>query len=193
MKPLFLSKIKTKEKVIYLTFDDGPHPEATNFVLNELQKINARATFFCLGKNVESHPEIYHRILESGHKTGNHSYSHFNGWKTPAGIYVEDVFRAEKLIQSKWFRPPYGRISPIQFIALRKRYRIVFWTMLARDYNPAVQPKVEIDRLLKGAKEGSIIVFHDSGSSFPQMKQILPEVLKVLTVSGYRFENLPEV
>ena len=169
--PSYLWSIDTKEKIIYLTFDDGPHPLATNFVLDELKRHNAKATFFCIGKNVATHPAIYKRILEEGHSVGNHTYNHLNGWKTKNEIYFADVKEAAKLIDSDLFRPPYGRIRYAQARGLReiagKKMKLVMWDVLSGDFDRQITADKCWQNIIGKARPGSIIVFHDSQKAFP--------------------------
>jgi peptidoglycan-N-acetylglucosamine deacetylase len=147
---------------VYLTFDDGPHPETTPRILALLAKHDARATFFCLGRNAEKYPAVFDSIIEGGHAVGNHSWSHLNGWVTPTGKYLEDVQRASGVISSKLFRPPYGRITPGQYRQLRKKYEIIMWTRQFADYRPGFNPG---KTSLKGTLPGDILVLHDSPST----------------------------
>jgi len=184
----------TSEKILYLSFDDGPHPVATPFVLDELKKYNAKATFFCIGKNVQQHEAIYKRILDEGHQTGNHSQNHLNGWKTDNNSYINDIVIAKNWINSKLFRPPYGRIRRKQIEVLRNTdhdFDIIMWTVLSGDFDISVTHQVCIDRVVKNARNGSIIVFHDSEKAFPRLQNALPVILKNLNDKGYRFEKIP--
>ncbi|MEO8854776.1 MAG: polysaccharide deacetylase family protein, partial [Ginsengibacter sp.] len=144
LKKLFPDRIwdiKTEEKILYFTFDDGPHPEATLFVLDELKKVNARATFFCIGKNVKENFLIYQKIIAEGHRVGNHTYHHLNGWKTPDRKYVDDIFEAKKIIDSNLFRPPYGRITNWQAKAIsgeKFQLKTIMWDVLSGDFDPCV-------------------------------------------------------
>jgi len=181
------------EKIIYLTFDDGPHPMVTPFVLDALKKYNAKATFFCIGKNVQQHPDIYERILNDGHQTGNHTQNHLNGWKTDNNSYINDIVTAKNYINSKLFRPPYGRIRKKQIDVLRNadhNFEIIMWTVLSGDFDTSVTHQVCIDRVVNNAKNGSIIVFHDSEKAFPRLQNALPVILENLTSKGYRFEKI---
>lgn len=182
-------KISTKEKYIYLTFDDSPCLETTDFILKNLEKYNAEATFFCLGKNIEIHPSLYAKILEK-HKIGNHSYSHLNGWKTKNNIYFEDIEKAQKIINSDIFRPPYGKITPFQIKVLKKKYKIVMWEVMSRDFSIKTPSEKCLENVLKHTKSGSIIVLHDSKKAKKNMQYILPKILKYYTEKGYIFKKL---
>jgi peptidoglycan/xylan/chitin deacetylase (PgdA/CDA1 family) len=185
-------KIPTKEKILYLSFDDGPHETATPFVLDELRKYNAQATFFCLGKNVQLHPEIYQRILNEGHSTGNHTFNHLNAWHVKGEEYIDDVKHAEKFIQSKLFRPPYGRMYPQLSKKLRTQfgYKIIMWHVLSGDFDDSIAPEKCLNNVLDKAQKGSIIVFHDSSKASKNLQFALPEVLKKFTESGFVFKSL---
>lgn len=187
--------IDSKEKVIYLTFDDGPHAEATPFVLDELKKHGAKACFFCIGKNVDAHPEIYRRILEEGHSVGNHTYNHLNGWKTKNDIYLADVNKAAALIDSDLFRPPYGRITLFQARnmkgALKKpAAKIIMWDVLSGDFDLTLSKEKCLQNVILNTSSGSIIVFHDSEKAMEKMKYCLPLVLEFFVKKGYRFESI---
>src|SRR5690348_14899891 len=185
-------KIPTKEKILYLSFDDGPHETATPFVLDELRKYNAKATFFCLGKNVQSYPEIYQRILNEGHATGNHTFNHLNAWQVKHEEYINDVKHAEQFIQSKFFRPPYGRMYPRLSKTLRTQlnYKIIMWHVLSGDFDEGIAPERCLNNILKKAQKGSIIVFHDSTKASNNLQFALPEVLKNFTEKGFVFKSL---
>ncbi len=187
-------KIDTDEKIIYLTFDDGPHPEATLFVLEELKKYNAKASFFCVGKNVKENFEVYQKIISDGHKPGNHTYSHLNGWKTKDKIYIDDVAKAAKIIDSDLFRPPYGRITNFQMKALRGNklhLRTVMWDVLSGDFDPSVSGDDCYLNVVNNTKPGSIVVFHDSLKSLATLQYALPRLLKYYSENGYHFHVLP--
>ena len=191
----YIWSIDTKEKILYLTFDDGPHSVATPFVLEELKKYNAKASFFCIGKNVLAEPQIYKRIIEEGHAVGNHTYSHFNGWKTKDNFYLADVSEAGKYIDSILFRPPYGRITSFQAknikAALKKpAAKIVMWDVLSGDFDDSLTGQQCLQNVILNAKKGSIIVCHDSQKSFSKLEYFLPIVLDFFEKEGYRFEKL---
>jgi peptidoglycan-N-acetylglucosamine deacetylase len=198
VKKIFSSyvwNIDTKEKNIYLSFDDGPHPVATNFVLDQLSKYNAKATFFCIGKNVVAHPGIYQRIINEGHAVGNHTQNHLNGWKTDNNTYIRDIEKASASIQSNLFRPPYGRIRSSQAKSLKKSGNgsaIIMWSVLSGDFDTSASPEKCFYNVTKHSKAGSIIVFHDSEKAFPVVEKILPDVLKFFSEKGYQFEKIEE-
>ena len=171
---------------VFLTFDDGPTPDVTPWVLDQLRRYDFKATFFCLGKNVEQYPEIFQQILAEGHAVGNHTYSHQKGWGMKTGRYVEDVDLADDLIRSNLLRPPYGRIKQAQARVLAERYRLIMWSVLSRDYSTLVSPR----RCLRGVKKrvtgGSIVLFHDSKKAFRNLRYALPRVLDHLHERRYR-------
>ncbi|MDF1572518.1 MAG: polysaccharide deacetylase family protein [Bacteroidales bacterium] len=174
------------EKNVYLTFDDGPTPGITEWALEQLDAHQFRATFFCLGNNVETHPGIYAKILERGHAVGNHSYSHKKGFRTSVRSYVEDVDNAAELIHSDLFRPPYGRILPAQVRALNKNYRIIMWSVLSVDYNAGIPGEQVVRNVLENVRPGSVIVFHDSVKASKNLFAALPGVLEFLHREGYQ-------
>jgi peptidoglycan/xylan/chitin deacetylase (PgdA/CDA1 family) len=169
---------------VFLTFDDGPTPGVTEWILKELERFGMKATFFCLGKNVEMYPDIYQRIVDAGHKVGNHSYSHQKGWEMKSDHYVEDVDFANQLLNTDLFRPPYGRISPKQARELGERYHIVMWDVLSRDYNRKLRPRTCLNNVIKHVKAGDIVVFHDSEKAFKNLHFALPRTLKFLQEHG---------
>jgi peptidoglycan/xylan/chitin deacetylase (PgdA/CDA1 family) len=186
-------RIPTKEKVLYLTFDDGPHPEATPFVLEQLKKYQARATFFCIGKNVEAYPEIYRRILLEGHRVGNHTQDHLNGWKVDDRKYLDNIREAARRIDSDLFRPPYGRIGVLQSKVLRSapfHYDIIMWDVLSADFDVTLTGDRCARNVFQNGKAGSIVVFHDSEKAFERMSVALPVVLEKFSEQGYRFEAI---
>ena len=186
--------IKTEENALYLTFDDGPHPQATPFVLEELKKYRARATFFCVGKNVKDFFPIYQQIIYDGHKPGNHTYQHLNGWKTNDKIYLDDISEAAKIIDSNLFRPPYGKITRFQLKAIKGeklKLKPIMWDVLSGDFDAALPAENCYLNVINNAKKGSIIVFHDSSKSFPVLQLTLPRVLKYYSEKGYQFKTLP--
>jgi peptidoglycan/xylan/chitin deacetylase (PgdA/CDA1 family) len=184
--------IRQTEKLLYLTFDDGPHPVATTYVLDTLKKFNAKATFFCIGKNVVEHQEIYQRIIEEGHRVGNHSFDHLNGWKTNDKEYLENIVKAALYIDSFLFRPPYGRITRFKIDLLQKAgYKIIMWDVLSGDFDTRNTKEQCADYVLLQSKPGSIIVFHDSEKAWDRLQYALPLVLEKFINEGYRFAALP--
>ena len=183
---------KTEGKKIYLSFDDGPHESATPFVLDELKKVNAKATFFCIGKNVQQEPAIYKQILMDGHRVGNHTFNHLNGWKTNSSVYLKNVEQARELIDSNLFRPPYGRMSAFQIrnMIQKLHYKIVMWDVLSGDFDPSVSGQQAADRVMMKSRPGSIVIFHDSTKAFRVLKEALPLVLAYFSGEGYSFETI---
>ena len=184
-----------KDKVVYLTFDDGPHPQITPFVLEELKKYEALATFFCIGKNVQQYPHVYQRVQDEGHSVGNHTQDHLNGWKVPDDVYLKNVAKATDVIQSNLFRPPYGRIKRTQAKRLPEAMRqegvqVIMWDVLSADFDTKISADECLDNVLRNYRKGSVIVFHDSEKAFPRLKVVLPQVLKRLNSEGWRFEKL---
>jgi peptidoglycan/xylan/chitin deacetylase (PgdA/CDA1 family) len=203
-RPL-LWKVREKEKVIYLTFDDGPYAHATPFVLDQLKKYGAKASFFCIGKNVEAEKEIFERILIEGHRVGNHTQNHVNGWKVSSDQYLENIDQASNVIQSCLFRPPYGRIRfnaiarVKSLIALRAKEhgihaeaKIVMWDVLSGDFDAHLSPEKCLQNVLKYTEMGSIIVFHDSAKAWERMEYVLPKLLDHYAKMGYQFKAIPE-
>lgn len=189
--------IPTREKIIYLTFDDGPHPTITPYVLDVLQQYQAKATFFCIGKNVVEHPAIYRRILDEGHRTGNHTHNHLNGWKVKNDQYINNIIEAAKHIDSNLFRPPYGRITQFQVKILSgiaaykgsdRNLQIIMWDVLSGDFDQSLSAETCTVNVINKTRPGSIVVFHDSEKAFPRMKDALPRMLKYFSGKGFRFE-----
>jgi peptidoglycan/xylan/chitin deacetylase (PgdA/CDA1 family) len=183
-----------EENAVYLTFDDGPHPDITPWVLEELKKFNAYGTFFSIGKNVEAFRETYNSILEMGHATGNHTFNHLNGWKTEHEKYIKDILMASRLIHSNLFRPPYGKINIKQARSLKnafdKKMNIVMWDVLSADFDKDCNGQQCIENVIENVREGSIVVFHDSEKAFPNLKQALPVVLDFLSNKGYKLMKI---
>ena len=174
------------EPDVYLTFDDGPTPGNTEWIIETLAKYDAKATFFCLGKNVEQYPDTFRKLIEAGHKAGNHTYSHQKGWSMSLERYVEDVDFANQFIHTDLFRPPYGRIKLSQARILSERYTLVMWDVLSRDYSSLITPRQCTRNVLKHVRAGSIVVFHDSWKSARNMRYALPTVLQYLKQNGLK-------
>lgn len=174
------------ERGVYLTFDDGPTPGITEWILATLKRYNAKATFFVLGKNVEMYPDLYEKILADGHRVGNHTYSHQRGVGMSLERYLEDVDLASYTVQSNLFRPPYARITPSQLHAVAKRYKIIMWSIISRDYNRKLTGEMCLRGVLPYIKAGSIILFHDSEKSFANMSYALPKTLERIEELGLK-------
>ncbi|MEO8794622.1 MAG: polysaccharide deacetylase family protein [Daejeonella sp.] len=179
-----------KEKCIYLTFDDGPIPVVTPWVLKILKEFNVKATFFCIGDNVQKHTEIYNQIKTEGHSIGNHTFNHLKGWKTTDNIYLENFGHCEKLVKSNLFRPPYGRIKKSQIAKLKllnPEIEIIMWDVLSGDFDVNLSPEGCLKNVLKYTRNGSIIVFHDSLKAYNRLEYALPQAIKLLKEKGYKF------
>ena len=213
MFPNYVWDIATDDKVIYLTFDDGPTPEITNWTLDTLKKFNAKATFFCIGNNVEKHPDIFQDILADGHAIGNHTHNHIKGWKTKATEYLKNIAEAEKTINTQipnskfqisnsliinrqssivnLFRPPYGQITPKQGNKLMELgYKIIMWDVLSFDWEKDVNEETCLKNVISNTTNGSIVVFHDSVKASKNMQYALPKVLEYFSEKGFLFEVL---
>ena len=180
--------IPNNENKIFLTFDDGPTPEITNWVVDELKKHHAKATFFCIGNNIQKHPEIYQNLIKDGHSVGNHTFDHLNGWKNNDEKYIENILLAENFInaKTKLFRPPYGKIKPSQATKLRKLgYKIIMWDVLSADFDNEITPEKCLQNVLSNVKSGSIIVFHDSQKASKNLKYVLPKTLEFLSKNNF--------
>lgn len=188
--PKLVWDVNKEEKCVYLTFDDGPTPGVTQWVLNQLQQYNAKASFFCLGKNVVLYPEIMEEVLRQGHTVGNHTYNHLNGWKTKTKNYINDVDSCERIFHSKFFRPPYGKISPGQRKKIREKYKIVMWDVMSYDFDQSLHPSECVENVLNNIQNGSIIVFHDSLKAMNNLKASLPIILQSLNQAGIQMKAL---
>lgn len=196
--PSITFRVRTGEKKLFLTFDDGPVPEATPEVLDLLAAAGAKGTFFCIGRNIQMHPKIFQRIISEGHTIGNHTFNHLNGWRTSLETYLnntglcEEAMKAE-IVQSGsflLFRPPYGKFTPGQYAAIKKQYKIVMWDVLTRDWEENRSAESCFERIKKKAAPGSIIVFHDSIKAKTRMIPALQMTLKHFSGLGYSFESL---
>lgn len=176
---------------VFLTFDDGPTPIVTPWVLEQLAGAGARGTFFCLGRNVDKHPELYEQILAEGHSVGNHSYSHLKGFRSSIKRYMDDIRLASGMIDSRLFRPPYGRIFPGQVKAVLEEYDIIMWDVLSIDYNSGLSGERVLRNVTRNVKPGSIIVFHDSDKAADNLYYALPRTLEFLKEEGYSMNSIP--
>lgn len=191
----YVWNIPTDENVVYLTFDDGPHPTITPWVLDQLKQFNAKATFFCIGNNVDKHPYVYQKILDEGHATGNHTYNHLNGWKTDDKKYIDNIAAAAQLVKSNLFRPPYGKIKirqskKIGDVLQTKNPKIIMWDVLSADFDSSFSPEQCLNNVLENVSAGSIIVFHDSDKAFTNLQYALPKTLKSLNDAGFVFRKI---
>lgn len=198
--PKYTWGFSSKKKEIYLTFDDGPIPLITEFVLAELKKHNAKATFFCIGDNIRKYPLIFSQIIKDGHSVGNHTYNHLNGWKTKNTAYISNVMLCEstildkqdkRSIKLKLFRPPYGKLKPSQAKQLlNKGYKIIMWSVLSGDFDKSITKETCLQNVINNAESGSIIVFHDSIKASDKLYYTLPKFLKEFTKKGYTFKAI---
>lgn len=196
--PHLVWRVKSKKANVYLTFDDGPIPEVTEWVLDQLDEYNAKATFFCIGDNVKKHPAIFNKIIDKKHAIGNHTFHHVKGWNTSTKEYLEEVESCENILlkqikdkKVKLFRPPYGRITVLQSLYLKsKGYKIIMWDVLSKDYDSQVHPEKIITKVMQYITNGSIVVFHDSIKAKENLYYCLPILLKKLNEKGFKFKKL---
>lgn len=201
MFPKYVWNMVTSEPVIYLTFDDGPIPEITESILQLLKKYDAKATFFCIGDNIEKHPDVFKKIINDGHSVGNHTYNHLKGWKTKTKEYLKNVLKAQEkmddfmgehlMLSHKLFRPPYGRIKLKQSKQLATLgYKIIMWDVLPFDWDKTYSEEKVLEHIIKNTEKGSIIVLHDSLKASKNMLYVLPKILEYYTHLGYSFKAL---
>jgi peptidoglycan-N-acetylglucosamine deacetylase len=194
--PTLLWRMPAEEnKTLYLTFDDGPVPGPTEFVLDELEKFGIKATFFCIGDNIRKHPEIFLRIINAGHRVGNHTFNHLNGWSSDNGTYLENIQKFEDMAtergstSSLLFRPPYGRIKRSQISSLNQ-FKIVMWDVLSFDFNKKLTADLCLRKTIEATRNGSIIVFHDSVKAEKNMYYALPRFIDHFLHQGFTFDLL---
>jgi len=192
--PSLLWKVKTETKSLYITFDDGPIPEVTLWVLEQLKLYDAKATFFCVGENVKRHPEIFDSIVASGYSIGNHTHNHLEGWRTSTSEYLANYEQANDAIgpeinPKSLFRPPYGRITRQQIKSLTNT-KIIMWDVLSGDFDQQLAPQRILEKSIRATQKGSIIVFHDNIKAFDNLKGVLPEYLKHFSELGFKFKAL---
>jgi len=183
-------RIKTNKKEIFLSFDDGPNIEPTDWILNELEKFNAKATFFCIGENILKNPSQFEKIKNSGHSIGNHTFSHLSGWTNKTSDYIKDFEKCQKLTKSNLFRPPYGRIGYNQFKEIRKTHRIIMWDINSWDFDKKTRKKQLAEKAINKIKGGSIILMHDNNHSYKNLTYFLPKILSYFSKKGYTFSSL---
>lgn len=187
----FFLESGSNQKVVYLTFDDGPTKEVSEWILAELKKVNAKATFFCVGENVKNNPKIFKAYLNNGHSAGNHTMNHLKGSSTNNKKYLENVLKAKEYIDSSLFRPPYGKCTPKQYQLIKKEgFKTVFWSHLTYDFDATLSSEKRIEALKSNLKSGSVLVFHDSFKAFPQLKTDLPVILNYMKDEGYQFKRI---
>ncbi len=200
----YIWDIPNNDKKIYLTFDDGPTPEITEWILGQLKKYDAKATFFCIGNNIKENPAVFNKIIQEGHSVGNHTHNHLNGWKTTKKSYLENLHLCEDAIREaqgaksgitlslskcKLFRPPYGKIKSSQARELKKKgYKIIMWDVLSADFDKNITPEKCLKNVIDNTTSGSVIVFHDSIKAFPNLEYVLPKALAFLKEEGFIFE-----
>ena len=194
--PAYTWHIKSKEKVIYLTFDDGPIPEITQWVLNVLDDYDAKASFFVVGENVTKNPQSFQKIIEGGHAIGNHTYNHMKGWNASVNSFVDNVEKGSKAIVDnggefpQYFRPPHGRIKPSQARILRQNYKLIMWSVLSVDYDKSLNAERCLKNTIKATEPGAIVVFHDSIKAEKNLRYVLPKYMDHFSKIGYTFKKL---
>ncbi len=179
-------RIKTKDNEVFITFDDGPTKLYTDRILEVLDLYNVKATFFCLGNNVEKLPDLFNKIVDSGHSIGNHGFEHLNGWQLSKSQFIDNCLKGKEIIKSDLFRPPYGAIKPSQAKSVSNSFKIVMWSIMSKDYNNKISSKDCLNRLKKLVRPGDIIVFHDSESASETTLKVLPEFLKFINDQGFK-------
>jgi peptidoglycan/xylan/chitin deacetylase (PgdA/CDA1 family) len=191
--PGLVWKMSSRHKEIFLTFDDGPIPEVTPWVLDTLAQFDAKATFFCVGDNVRKYPRIFDSVIEAGHTVGNHTHNHLSGWSTENISYFHNIRHCARRVQSGLFRPPYGKMKPSQVQFLQRHYRIVMWDVLSGDFDRFISPEDVYQNVIQNASAGSIVVFHDSLKAKENLEYALPRVLEHFAAQGYRFSAMPDM
>lgn len=181
-----------KDRHLYITFDDGPQPETTPRILEQLAEYDAKATFFCVGENVKRYPGLYRSILGAGHAVGNHGYNHLNGWETATRKYVENTEKCHEVVKSRLFRPPYGKMKPAQRKLLREKFSIIMWTVLSRDYDQRVDAHTCLEKSWEYTRPGAIVVFHDHEKTISKLEYVLPAYLGKANENGYSFQVLDQ-
>lgn len=178
------------QKIIYLTFDDGPIPEITPWILDTLAEYNAKGTFFCVGENIVKYPALFQRLLDEGHQVGNHTYNHLKGWNYSDQEYLDNVHLCQSLTNTKLFRPPYARAKKSQLKILKEEFDLIYWDVLSGDFDLKLSPQKCLDNIFKYTKNGSIIVLHDNIKAIPRLSYVLPKLLAHYKKLGYTFQSL---
>ncbi len=190
----YVWEIPNHSNTVYLTFDDGPTPQITEWVLDILKQHNIKATFFCIGNNIKNNPVIFQKVINEGHAIGNHTFNHLNGWNSNNATYLNNIELCGQAIaneagtETKLFRPPYGKMKRSQAKAVRKKgYKIIMWDVLSADFDKTITPQRCLDNVIKNSREGSIIIFHDSIKAFPNLEYALPKAIEYLKEKDFRF------
>jgi peptidoglycan/xylan/chitin deacetylase (PgdA/CDA1 family) len=178
------------EKKVYLTFDDGPIPEITPFILDILKKYQIKATFFCVGENIKKNPHLFQRILQEGHQVGNHTYNHLKGWETSDETYIDNIRLCQELTQTDLFRPPYAKATKSQLKKLYKNYRVVMWDIMSGDFDQNLSPEKCLENVLPNIQNGSIIIFHDNIKAIPRVEYALPKTIEFLLANQYQIARM---
>ncbi|MGQ7946307.1 polysaccharide deacetylase family protein [Flavobacterium sp. WC2509] len=193
----YVWEIPNTENKIYLTFDDGPTPDVTEWVLEKLQKQQVKATFFCIGKNIDSNPDLFKKVINDGHAIGNHTFNHLNGWKTNTADYLENAALCQSAIYEhqpvnpKLFRPPYGKIKTSQSKRLRELgFKIIMWDVLSADFDQTITPEKCLENVIENVVSGSVIIFHDSVKGYKNLEYVLPRSLQILKDKGFTFDTI---
>ena len=187
----FLWKIDTSQKVIYLTFDDGPHPIITPWIIDLMKHYGAKGTFFLIGDNVSKHPELFQMYKSNGHQVGNHTHTHVKGWRSRRKNYLKEIAQCAEFVKSSFFRPPYGQINLRSIREIKKQYKVVMWDVLSWDFDNETSSEICLSNVIKSTKEGSIVVFHENEKSIKNIMYVLPKVLEHFTNLGFQFKAIP--
>lgn len=188
--PKILWNMPNHKKEVFLTFDDGPHPTITPWVLEQLKNVNAKATFFCVGKNVQLYPNIFEQVVATGHTIGNHTFNHLSAFKSTIPNYLENIETCNEIFESKYFRPPYGLLRPRSIKQIQKKYKIVMWNVLSYDFDANISQEQCFKNVASNIKNGSIVVFHDSDKAKNHLEYALPKILEKLQKDGYEMKAL---
>ena len=186
----FLWKIDTDEKVIYLTFDDGPHPVITPWIIDLMNKYDAKGTFFLIGDAVSKNPDLYQLYKTNGHQVGNHTFTHIKGWQSRKKNYLKEITQCSEVVESSLFRPPFGQINLQSIREIKKQYKVVMWDVLSWDFNTKTSAETCLSNVVNNSRKGSIVVFHENEKSMKNIMYVLPKVLEHFTKLGYKFKAI---